>query len=49
MKPPLLDIGPYSAYAWFNSIFLLITIATIILLIVHLRRRLAMVPATWLG
>jgi hypothetical protein len=49
MKPPLLDIGPYSAYAWFNSIFLLITIATIILLIVHLRRRLAIVPATWLG
>ena len=49
MTPPLFNIGPYSAYAWFTSIFLLITIATIILLAVHLRKPLAVVPSSWLG
>jgi hypothetical protein len=49
MKPPLVDIGPFSTYAWFSLIFLLITLATITLLAVHLRRPLAVVPPTWLG
>ncbi len=49
MKPPLFDVGPFSTYLWFTAIFLLITLATIILLVVHLRKPLAVVPSTWLG
>jgi hypothetical protein len=49
MRPPLLDVGPFSALAWFNLIFLLIAVATVVLLAVHLRRPLAVVPTSWLG
>ncbi|MGH9665654.1 MAG: hypothetical protein ACRD9L_14615, partial [Bryobacteraceae bacterium] len=38
-----------SALGWFNLFFLLYTICVVVLLFAHLRRRLALVPPSWLG
>jgi hypothetical protein len=49
MKAPLLGFWQMSSLAWFNLIFVLISACTVALLIVHMRRPLAMIPRDWLG
>jgi hypothetical protein len=49
LKMPLFGAVELPAAAWFNLIFLLFTICTVTLLVIHLRRPLAPAPATWLG
>ena len=49
MKAPLLGFIELSARAWFDLTFTLFTVTTILLLIRHARRPLAMIPSTWLG
>lgn len=49
MKMPLFESIEFSARTWFQLAFLLLSICIISLLIVHTRRKLALVPATWLG
>jgi hypothetical protein len=49
LKAPLLGFWEMSAPSWFTLIFVLITVCTVALLIAHTRRRLAAIPATWLG
>ena len=49
MKAPLLKWVELSAETWFNLAWCAISLAFVALLIVHLRRRLAIVPASWLG
>ena len=48
LKAPLAGFE-LSALGWFNVFFALVTAATIVLLIVHVRRGIAMVPASWIG
>jgi hypothetical protein len=49
MKAPLLASVELSAEAWFNLAWGAISLALIALLILHQRRGLAIVPASWLG
>jgi hypothetical protein len=49
MKAPLFPNIALSASAWFTLVFLLMTLCTVALLAVHLRRPLALVPSTWVG
>ncbi|MCA9078095.1 MAG: hypothetical protein KDA93_23905 [Planctomycetaceae bacterium] len=49
MKMPLIESIELSARSWFQLGFLLYSICIIVLLVVHTRRKLAIVPATWLG
>ena len=49
MKMPLFESIEFSARTWFQLAFLLLSICIIALLIVHTRRKLALVPSTWLG
>ena len=49
MKAPLFQGIELSARTWFTIIFLLMTVCTVTLLAVHLRRPLAVVPKSWLG
>lgn len=49
MKAPFLKWIELSAETWFNLAWCAISGAFLALLIVHLRRKLAIVPATWLG
>ena len=48
MKAPLFNIELPSE-TWFSLMFLAITVCTVALLVVHFRRRLELVPQTWLG
>lgn len=49
MKMPLFGMIEFSARGWFNVVFLLFTICTGVLAATHLRRRIAMIPASWTG
>lgn len=49
MKAPLLASVELSASAWFHLAWCAISLALIALLVVHQRRGLAIVPASWLG
>jgi hypothetical protein len=49
MKMPLIESIEFSARTWFQLAFLFVSICIVTLLIVHTRRRLAIVPITWLG
>ena len=49
MKAPWFASIEISSVGWFTIIFALMTICTIALLAVHLRRPLAVVPSSWLG
>ena len=49
MKAPLFGSIEMSALGWFNVTFLLVTLVTIALLVVHLRKPLAVMPPSWLG
>jgi len=49
MQAPLFDSIELSAAGWFNLCFGIATIAFVALAVVQLRRRLAIVPASWLG
>ena len=48
MKAPLVDLS-LSAWGWFNLIFGFAAVTLVILMSIHARRRLAILPATWLG
>ncbi|QDT48292.1 hypothetical protein Pan258_23330 [Symmachiella dynata] len=48
MKAPWIDFE-MSAGGWFNFFFALATVAFVGLMIAHTRRRLAIVPASWIG
>ena len=49
MKMPLIESIELSSRTWFQLAFLLLSICIVTLLIVHTRRKLAIVPSTWLG
>lgn len=49
MKAPLLVGLELSARGWFNLMFLLFTLTTVLLVVLHLRRPLAIVPRSWTG
>jgi hypothetical protein len=49
MQAPLFDSIELSATAWFNLCFAIAAAAFVALLVVHTRRRLAILPASWLG
>jgi hypothetical protein len=49
MKAPLLKWIELSAETWFDIAWCAMSLAFLALLIVHLHRRLAIVPASWLG
>jgi hypothetical protein len=49
MKAPLIESIELSAQTWFNLAWLAASVVFIGLMIVHTRRRLDIVPATWLG
>jgi hypothetical protein len=49
MKMPLVESIEFSARTWFQLAFLMLSICIVVLLVVHTRRRLALVPVTWLG
>lgn len=49
MKMPLIESIELSTRTWFNLFFLLLSVCIIVLLAVHMRRRLAFVPTSWLG
>ncbi|MBI2432532.1 MAG: hypothetical protein HYV26_06655 [Candidatus Hydrogenedentes bacterium] len=57
MRVPLLPVIPtesgelfkFPAAAWFNSVWIALTIAGIYLMVRHLRRPVALLPESWLG
>ena len=49
MKMPLIQTIHFSPYGWFNIMFLSLAVCTVVLLIIHLRRPLLVVPANWGG
>jgi hypothetical protein len=49
MKMPLIQSIHFSPYGWFNIMFLSLGVCTVVLLIIHLRRPLLVVPANWGG
>ncbi len=49
MKMPLIESIEMSALWWFTIIYLMIGAACTVLMVVHTRRRLDVVPRTWLG
>jgi hypothetical protein len=49
MKAPLVGSIELSAWGWFNLAWLAISLAFVGMLVVHLRRGLAIVPPSWLG
>ena len=49
MQSPFFDSIEMSATGWFNLFFAIATIGFVVLGLVHLKRPLAIVPATWLG
>ena len=49
MKTPLFDNLEFSTRTWFNFFFALYALCVIGLLAIHLRRRVALVPESWLG
>ncbi len=49
MKAPWFQSIELSAWTWFTLMFLLMTLVTVALLAIHLRRPIAVVPSTWLG
>lgn len=49
MKMPLFESMEFSTRSWFQFAFLLLSICIVTLLVVHTRRRLSVVPSTWLG
>lgn len=49
MKMPLIKSIYFSRRTWFQLAFLFLSLCVITLLIMHTRRKLAIVPATWLG
>jgi hypothetical protein len=49
MKAPLFGGIEMSALGWFNLLFAAYTACTIALLVAHLRKPIAVVPASWLG
>lgn len=49
MKAPLFESLEFSTRTWFNFFFGLYAICVIALLAVHLRRRIPLVPESWLG
>ncbi len=49
MKAPLLGFIELSARAWFDLTFALFTAVTVVLLVRHARKPVALVPASWLG
>ena len=49
MKVPFFKWVELSAETWFNLAWCAMSLAFVALLIVHLRRKLAIVPASWLG
>lgn len=49
MKMPLVEAIELPTRTWFQLAFLLLSLCIVSLLIVHTRRKLAVVPSTWLG
>ncbi len=49
MKMPLIESIEFSARTWFQLAFLCLSLGIILLLMLHTRRKLAVVPSTWLG
>jgi hypothetical protein len=49
MKAPLIESINLSASTWFNLAWAAITLAFVLLMIVHVRRGLAIVPSSWAG
>ena len=49
MKMPLIQSIHFSAWGWFGIMFLLLSVCTVALLTIHLRRPLPVVPSTWSG
>ncbi len=49
MRPPLFAPFEISAVGWFDIAAALLTVATIVLLVCHLRRPVASIPRSWLG
>jgi hypothetical protein len=49
MKMPLFESIEFSARTWFQLAFLLYSLCIITLLALHTRRKLAVIPSTWLG
>ncbi|NUM56686.1 MAG: hypothetical protein HUU46_23915 [Candidatus Hydrogenedentes bacterium] len=49
MKAPLFEGLEFSSRTWFNFFFALYALCVIALLVVHLRRRIPLVPESWLG
>ncbi|MGE3315010.1 MAG: hypothetical protein AB7O26_07815 [Planctomycetaceae bacterium] len=48
MKSPFIDFS-LSAFGWFNLIYGFGAVVMVLLMSIHVRRRIAIVPATWLG
>lgn len=49
MKSPLFEGIELSALAWFNTAYLVLAAALATLMALHARRRVALLPGTWLG
>ena len=49
MKMPLIQSIHFSAWGWFSIMYLLLSVCTVSLLAIHLRRPLLVVPSTWSG
>ena len=49
MKMPLVQSIEFSTWGWFNIHWLAITVCTVALLVIHLRRRIQIVPTSWIG
>jgi hypothetical protein len=48
MRAPLIDFS-LSALGWFNLIYGFAAVSMVVLMSIHTRRRIAIVPTTWLG
>ena len=49
MKAPLIEWINLSASSWFNLAWCAMSLACLALMVIHIRRPLAIVPSTWLG
>jgi len=49
MKMPLIESIEFSARTWFNLAYFFLALCIVVLLVLHMRRRLPFVPATALG